>query len=105
MRSNLLSCLLYLSGFLGDLTINIPWSDLKGKPVQIFINNVYLLATPKVDSDFDLELEEERAHKVKMDKIEASELLESGKGKLSGEFMDILGEKASILNASNHSLT
>ncbi|KAJ3408710.1 hypothetical protein HDV05_004781 [Chytridiales sp. JEL 0842] len=72
-----------LEGFLGDLTLSIPWNDLKNKPVRVFINNVYLLAAPKTDGEYDPDLEEERAHKLKMDKIEASEML-STKGKLPG---------------------
>ncbi|KAI8839880.1 N-terminal region of Chorein, a TM vesicle-mediated sorter-domain-containing protein [Chytridium lagenaria] len=54
-----------LEGYMGDLTIYIPWNDLKNKPVKVFINNVYLLAHPKADSDYDPVLEEDRAHKDK----------------------------------------
>ncbi|KAJ1549196.1 hypothetical protein HK405_008107 [Cladochytrium tenue] len=84
-----------LEGYLGELTINIPWNDLKNKPVQIFINNVYVLATPKADADYDPDLEEERLNRVKMEKIEALELLENSKGKIEGVEDQ---QKASFLN-------
>lgn len=33
-------------GYLGELTLSIPWSNLKGKPCKINIDNVYLIALP-----------------------------------------------------------
>jgi vacuolar protein sorting-associated protein 13A/C len=42
---------MYILGYLGELTLNIPWSNLKNKPVKVFINNVYLLAVPKAESE------------------------------------------------------
>lgn len=41
---------MFLSGYLGELTLIIPWSNLKTKPVKVFIENVYLLAAPKSES-------------------------------------------------------
>lgn len=38
-------------GHLGQLTLQIPWSNLKNKPVKVLIEDVYLLAVPKQDSD------------------------------------------------------
>jgi len=29
----------------------IPWSNLKGKPVKVLIEDVYLLAAPKADQE------------------------------------------------------
>ncbi|KAJ3192438.1 hypothetical protein HK101_006567 [Irineochytrium annulatum] len=72
-----------LEGYLGDLTLSIPWSDLKNKPVRVFINNVYLLASPKADTDYDPVVEDDRAFKLKMEKIETAEML-SAKDKLPG---------------------
>ncbi|KAI8844441.1 hypothetical protein BJ741DRAFT_543605 [Chytriomyces cf. hyalinus JEL632] len=64
-----------LEGFLGDLTLKIPWNDLKTKPVRVFIKNMFLLVAPKADSDYDQDLEQERAHKAKMERVEAAEML------------------------------
>ncbi|KAJ3072035.1 hypothetical protein HDU98_004400 [Podochytrium sp. JEL0797] len=64
-----------VEGFLGHLTITIPWSDLKTKPVRIFIKDLYLVVNPKAETEYDEALEEDRAQKVKMDRVEAAELL------------------------------
>ncbi|CAG8448137.1 4681_t:CDS:10 [Diversispora eburnea] len=64
-----------LEGYLGELTLNIPWTDLKNKPVKVFINNVYLLAVPKAESEYDPQEEERRAQQLKKEKLENDELL------------------------------
>ncbi|KAF2400738.1 vacuolar protein sorting-associated protein 13 [Trichodelitschia bisporula] len=64
-----------VAGHLGQLTLQIPWSNLRGKPVQIHIEDVYLLAAPREDADYDPEEEERRAHAVKMEKLDSAELL------------------------------
>lgn len=64
-----------VEGHLGHLTMSIPWSNLKGKPVRINIEDVFLLAAPKEDAAWDEEEEAKRAHTVKMEKLENAELL------------------------------
>ncbi|KZF24832.1 vacuolar protein sorting-associated protein 13 [Xylona heveae TC161] len=64
-----------VEGHLGQLTLSIPWSNLKGKPVRVNIEDVFLLAAPKEDAEYDPEEEERRAHAVKMEKLESAELL------------------------------
>ncbi|EST05630.1 Vacuolar protein sorting-associated protein 13A N-terminal domain protein [Kalmanozyma brasiliensis GHG001] len=68
-------------GYLGDLTLSIPWSNLKGKPVRILVENVYLLAAPKNSSvEVDEEEEAQRAQAAKQEKLANAELLGSGQG-------------------------
>ncbi|KAF9111925.1 hypothetical protein BGX27_004234 [Mortierella sp. AM989] len=64
-------------GYLGELTLSIPWSNLKGKPVKVYINNVYLLCAPKGESEYDPEEEAARAQALKEDKLANAELLSS----------------------------
>lgn len=64
-----------VEGHLGELTLSIPWSNLRGKPVKIDIEDVFLLAAPKEDAEYDPEEEERRAHAIKMEKLESAELL------------------------------
>ncbi|RKO88856.1 N-terminal region of Chorein, a TM vesicle-mediated sorter-domain-containing protein, partial [Blyttiomyces helicus] len=59
-----------LEGYLGDLTLSIPWSDLKNKPVKVKMNNVYLLAVPKADVDYDPDFEEERELRIKKERLD-----------------------------------
>ncbi|PWN25799.1 DUF1162-domain-containing protein [Jaminaea rosea] len=63
-------------GYLGALTLSIPWSNLKGKPVRVLVENVHLLAAPKNASvEVDEEEEEERAQAAKQEKLANAELL------------------------------
>jgi vacuolar protein sorting-associated protein 13A/C len=64
-----------VAGHLGSLTLSIPWSNLRGKPLKVNIEDVFLLAAPKEDADYDAEEEERRAHAVKMEKLDSAELL------------------------------
>ncbi|KAL6941975.1 hypothetical protein ACO0QE_003138 [Hanseniaspora vineae] len=63
------------SGILGELTMQLPWSNLKNKPVKIFINNVFLLCEPRSWDSYDPEEDAERQFNLKMndlDKLEAA---------------------------------
>ncbi|KAJ5640466.1 hypothetical protein N7528_000091 [Penicillium herquei] len=64
-----------VEGHLGELTLSIPWSNLRGKPVKVDIEDVFLLAAPKEDADYDAEEEDKRAHTLKMERIEGAEIL------------------------------
>ncbi|KPI40863.1 Vacuolar protein sorting-associated protein 13 [Cyphellophora attinorum] len=64
-----------VDGRLGELTLSIPWSNLRGKPVKVNIEDVFLLAAPKEEDQFDAEEEEKRAVAVKLEKLESAELL------------------------------
>ncbi|KAL6231310.1 hypothetical protein BDW75DRAFT_48238 [Aspergillus navahoensis] len=64
-----------VEGHVGELTLSIPWSNLRGKPVKVDIEDVFMLAAPKEDVDYDPEEEERRANAIKMDKIESAEIL------------------------------
>lgn len=56
--------------------MQIPWSNLKNKPVKVEIKDVFILAEPKIDDEYDAEDEERRAQKVKLDKLDQLELIE-----------------------------
>ncbi|KAK9761464.1 Vacuolar protein sorting-associated protein 13, partial [Basidiobolus ranarum] len=64
-----------LEGYLGELTLKIPWQNLKTQPVRVFIDNVYILAAPRRDTSYDQNEEEERLQKLKQEKLETAELL------------------------------
>lgn len=64
-----------VEGHLGQLTLSIPWSNLRGKPVKVDIEDVFLLAAPKEDVDYDAKEEDKRAHMLKMERIESAEIL------------------------------
>lgn len=64
-----------VEGLLGNLTLEIPWTNLRGKPVKVNIEDVFLLAAPKDEGDYDAAEEEKRAVRVKLEKLESAELL------------------------------
>ncbi|CAG8531072.1 22393_t:CDS:10, partial [Racocetra persica] len=74
-----------LEGYLGELTLNIPWSNLKNKPVKVVINNVFLLAVPKAESEYDPEEDEKRAQQVKQEQLANAELLHTAPSELAEE--------------------
>jgi vacuolar protein sorting-associated protein 13A/C len=65
-----------IAGHLGELVLQIPWSNLKNKPVKIVIEDVFLLAAPKMEEEYDAEEEEKRAQALKKDKLENMELID-----------------------------
>ncbi|KAH9886351.1 vacuolar protein sorting-associated protein 13 [Xylariomycetidae sp. FL2044] len=64
-----------MEGHLGELTLVIPWSNLRGAPVKVFIEDVFLLASPKEEAAYDEEEEERRKQRIKMEKLDSAELL------------------------------
>ena len=64
-----------VEGHVGNLRLEIPLSNLRGKPVTVHIEDVFLLAAPKEEAEYDEEEEARRAHAVKMEKLENAELL------------------------------
>ncbi|RKP26494.1 hypothetical protein SYNPS1DRAFT_27818 [Syncephalis pseudoplumigaleata] len=63
-------------GYLGSLVLKIPWSNLKGQPVQVIVKDVYLLATPHVSTTYNEEEETKKAFQQKMSRLETAEMLQ-----------------------------
>ncbi|KAG0748282.1 hypothetical protein G6F57_007048 [Rhizopus arrhizus] len=72
-------------GYLGELTLVIPWSNLRSEPVKIIIDHVYLLAEPKSEATLSVEEEEERLFNLKQRRLATAELLDSPDQKNSNE--------------------
>ncbi|XXG97960.1 hypothetical protein Hte_004276 [Hypoxylon texense] len=64
-----------MEGHLGELTLVIPWSNLRGAPVKILIEDVFLLASPKEEAAYDEDEEERRRQRLKMEKLDSAEIL------------------------------
>ena len=62
-------------GHLGKFTLSLHWMNLGNQPVEILIEDVYLLVTPSPQGEEDLEDEANRAHAAKMERLENAELL------------------------------
>lgn len=76
-------------GHLGELTLQIPWSNLKGKPVRIIIDDVYLLVSPTLDEVYDAKEEQEKELRMKKEKLENLETLQAAQTQNQGVSTDI----------------
>lgn len=74
-----------LEGHLGEITLQIPWSNLKNRPVKILIQDVFLLAEPRLDEEYDAEDEERRAQALKRERLDDLEILARNATSLSAE--------------------
>ncbi|KAF8516153.1 hypothetical protein BU17DRAFT_51124 [Hysterangium stoloniferum] len=72
-----------LEGHLGRLTLSIPWTALGSKPVEVLIEDIYLLVSPSSNTKSDPEEDERRAQAVKAEKLKSSELFQM-KGQTEG---------------------
>ncbi|KAG9102497.1 hypothetical protein FRC06_001944 [Ceratobasidium sp. 370] len=83
-----------LEGYVGTFTLTIPWQNITGKPVEVFIEDVYLLAVPAAEStvsplhcpvieqhlltaimQFDPTEDEERKQATKQERLNGAEIL------------------------------
>ena len=64
-----------MSGHLGTFTLSLHWLNLGNQPVEILIEDVYLLVVPSPQTKVDPEEEEKRALAAKAERLENAELL------------------------------
>jgi N-terminal region of Chorein or VPS13 len=63
------------SGHLGTFTLSLHWLNLGNQPVEILIEDVYLLVVPSPPTNVDPEEEANRAQEAKAERLENAELL------------------------------
>lgn len=78
------------SGHLGKFTLSLHWLNLGNQPVEIVIEDVYLLVTPSSASEYDEEETERRAQAAKAERLENSELLRSRSTELENGILPCL---------------
>ncbi|KAG6900136.1 hypothetical protein C0993_002481 [Termitomyces sp. T159_Od127] len=64
-----------LQGHLGKLSLSLHWLNLGNQPVEVLVEDVYLLVVPSSETLHDLQEDEKRAHAAKLERIENAELL------------------------------
>jgi hypothetical protein len=62
-------------GHLGTFTLSLHWMNLGNQPVEILIEDVYLLVVPSPQTNIDPEEERQRAQAAKLERLENAELL------------------------------
>lgn len=68
-----------LFGHVGKLTLQVPWANLKGKPVKVLVEDVYILVTPARQDSYSATDDEARQVAVKRERLEQLELLDLGR--------------------------
>ncbi|KAI0321342.1 hypothetical protein OF83DRAFT_1274656 [Amylostereum chailletii] len=64
-----------LEGHLGKFTLSLHWMNLGNQPVEVLIEDVYLLVVPSPHGDDDPEESERRMQAAKAERLENAELL------------------------------
>jgi len=71
-------------GHLGKFTLSLHWLNLGNQPVEVLIEDVYLLVVPSPQANADPDEEESRAQATKAERLENAELLHmSGQAEIS----------------------
>uniref|UniRef100_A0A5K1JWH3 CHIP6 n=1 Tax=Ganoderma boninense TaxID=34458 RepID=A0A5K1JWH3_9APHY len=64
-----------IDGHLGKLSLSLHWMNLGNQPVEVLVEDVYLLVVPSSESTYDPEEEQLRAQAAKFERLENAELL------------------------------
>ncbi|OCH96150.1 vacuolar protein sorting-associated protein 13 [Obba rivulosa] len=64
-----------VEGHLGKFTLSLHWLNLGSQPVEVFIEDVYLLVVPSSETTYDPEEDERRQQAAKMERLQNAELL------------------------------
>lgn len=64
-----------IAGHLGKLSISLHWLNLGNQPVEVLVEDVYLLVVPSSQSVYDPEEDERRMQAAKFERLENAELL------------------------------
>ncbi|AMD21022.1 HEL259Cp [Eremothecium sinecaudum] len=73
-----------LFGFLGVLTLSVPWSNLKNEPVKIVIENVYMICSPRDVVNIDPAEQAERELRSKLQRLARLEAITQSRYVASG---------------------
>ncbi|KAF5370222.1 hypothetical protein D9615_010080 [Tricholomella constricta] len=87
-----------LQGHLGKLSLSLHWLNLGNQPVEILVEDVYLLVVPSSQTNHDPEEDENRAQAAKAERLENAELLHMrGQAESSGESVQAQGLWESLI--------
>ncbi|KAG6842210.1 hypothetical protein C0991_000180 [Blastosporella zonata] len=81
-----------LQGHLGKLSLSLHWLNLGNQPVEILVEDVYLLVVPSSQTVHDPEEDENRAQAAKIERLENAELLHMrGQAEAAGDSVQSQG--------------
>ncbi|KAG5647989.1 hypothetical protein DXG03_007023 [Asterophora parasitica] len=87
-----------LDGHLGKLSLSLHWLNLGNQPVEVLVEDVYLLVVPSSQSNHDPEEDENRAQAAKAERLENAELFHvGGQAESSGDTVQTQGLWESLI--------
>ncbi|KAH9937704.1 vacuolar protein sorting-associated protein 13 [Fomitopsis serialis] len=87
-----------IEGHLGKFTLSLHWMNLGNQPVEVLVEDVYLLVVPSAESTYNPAEEESRKQAAKMERIENAELLHvRGKSDVSQDSQQSEGLISSLI--------
>ena len=66
-----------VAGDIGNLSVSIPWTQLKNQPVKIVIDDVYVLARARPQGKVDLEEDARIEQATKQEKLKSAEAVDN----------------------------
>jgi vacuolar protein sorting-associated protein 13A/C len=66
-----------VAGDIGNLSVSIPWTQLKNQPVKIVIDDVYILARARPQGKVDLEEDARIEQATKQEKLKSAEAVDN----------------------------
>jgi hypothetical protein len=66
-----------VAGDIGNLSVSIPWTQLKNQPVKIVIDDVYILARARPQGKVDLEEDARIEQATKQEKMKSAEAVDN----------------------------
>lgn len=88
-----------VQGHLGKFTLSLHWMNLGNQPVEILIEDIYMLVVPTAENHADPEEEEKRAQAAKAERLENAELLHiQGQAEATSDSPQTQGLWQSLIN-------
>jgi hypothetical protein len=69
---------------LGKFSLSLHWLNLGNQPVQVLIEDLYILVVPRKEDDQDPEELERRVQEVKLERLHNAEVLQTRAAEIKG---------------------
>jgi hypothetical protein len=69
---------------LGKFSLSLHWLNLGNQPVQVLIEDLYILVVPRKEDELDPNELERRIHDVKLERLQNAEVLQTRAAEVKG---------------------
>ncbi len=77
-------CLCGWAGHLGKFSLSLHWFNLGNQPVQVLIEDLYVLVVPRKEDGQDLDELERRIQEAKLERLQNAEVLQTQAAEVKG---------------------